>query len=132
MANNVNKTFTKCTSCARIGSQCHLQRPLQLFPASGPLDFVAMDILGPLPKNSQCIQYVLILTYQYSRLTQAISTSKTITTHIASLFFDHWIVSFGIPTFLPTDNGLQFVSEFFDSFGGYPEVRHITEPAYHP
>lgn len=39
--------------------------------------------------------------------------------HTAKYFIDHWIISYGIQTYLLSDNGQLFVSRFFlaiDSF----------------
>ncbi len=44
---------------------------LQLYPATRPLDFVALDILGPFPKAKDGHEHVLIITDRYSNLTRA-------------------------------------------------------------
>ena len=40
------------------------QKDLKLLPASGLLEFVAMDLLGPLPKTAHGNRHVLVMTYQ--------------------------------------------------------------------
>jgi Integrase zinc binding domain len=53
MAEDVYETVRKCDACARNGiSERRHTNFLQLFPAKGPLESVAMDILGPLPRTS--------------------------------------------------------------------------------
>lgn len=84
MANDIFTTVAQCESCAQNGNQYRHKRPLQLFSASGPLNFVAMDILGLPPKTTQVNRYVLVLTNRYSKLMKAILTSTTNVTHIAN------------------------------------------------
>jgi Reverse transcriptase (RNA-dependent DNA polymerase)/Integrase zinc binding domain len=52
MAEDVYEAIRQCDHCARnrITEKRHAN-PLRLFPANGPLESVAMDILGPLPRN---------------------------------------------------------------------------------
>lgn len=103
-----------------------------LFPASGPLDFAAMDILGLLLTTTQANQYVLVLANQYSKVMQAILMSNVNATHITNLFLDHRIIPFGTSTYLLADNGPQFVSNFFAFVCGYLGVNYFTTTDYHP
>lgn len=129
MASDVYKTVARCASCAWNGNLFRHKRPLQPFSASGPLNFVAMHILCPLSKTSQSKQYLLNLTDRYSKLTRTIPTSKTNATH-ASLFLNHWIIPFGIPAYLLTNNDTQFFTKFFPSVRGFPGVEDFTTMAY--
>lgn len=113
MANYVFTTVVQRASCAWNGNQYHRRRLLQQFSATDPLDFVAVYILGPLPKSSQDNQHELLMTHEYSELTGAILTPETNLTQIANLFLNHWKIPFRISIYLHTDNGLQFVCMFF-------------------
>ena len=133
MANDVYETVQRCESCAATrGTQYTKQKHLRLFPANGPLEFVAMDILGPLPKTKQGNQFVVVLTDRYSKLTRAIPTGKTTATTVATIFVDHWVIPYGIPNYVLTDNGPQFVAKFFASVCLALGVKHVTTTAYHP
>lgn len=48
MANDVHRTEEDWSSCAQNVSQVKHIRKLPLFPAVGPVEFVAIDVLGPL------------------------------------------------------------------------------------
>lgn len=132
IANDIYHMVDQCSSCARIRNQCHHKHPLQLFPPSWPLDFVAMDILGPLPKTSEDKQYVLTITDRYSKPTHAIPSSQATSTLIVNIFFDQWIISYGIRSFQLTDNDTKFVSKFFATLCSFLGVKHLTTTAYHP
>lgn len=76
------------------------KRHFQLFPASEPLQFIAMDVLGPLPQTNHGNVFVLVMKDPYPKIIGAISTSKTTARHVANKFLDHWIVLYGIPDHL--------------------------------
>lgn len=105
-------TIAQCASCAQNGIHYRRKRRLQLFPVEGSLRFFAIDILPPLPKTRQRSQYGLAITERYSKLKRAIATSNSTASHVENLFFDHRIVLFGFPTYLLTDDGPQFGSNF--------------------
>lgn len=51
--NDVYATMKDCLRCAStIGTTYKNQNRARLFPPSGLLEFVAMDVLGPLKKNT--------------------------------------------------------------------------------
>lgn len=53
------------------GTQYNHQKHLRLFPAKGMLEFIAMDILGPLPTTKTGKQFVVVITDRYKKLTRA-------------------------------------------------------------
>lgn len=75
---------------------------LNSFLDAEPIDFVAMDILGPLSKTVQGNQCAVVITDKYSKLTWAIPTSKTSSNHMTNVFLElleQWILVIGIPSY---------------------------------
>ena len=73
MANDAFAVVGNCASCAQVrGTRYKIQKFLQLFPASSPLEFIAMDILGDLTRTSRHNRFVLVITDRFSKLTVAI------------------------------------------------------------
>lgn len=62
MANDVYNTISNCKSCVRNRSYAKQRRHIYLFPATGPLEFLAVDMLGPLPETRKGKQQVVIIT----------------------------------------------------------------------
>lgn len=131
MATNVYRAVRDGFECAQNMTWDKSWRPLQLFPASGPLEFVAIDILRPSPKTLNAKQYVLVMTDFYSNLTRAIPMCKKITSRISSPFINSWIMPYGIPTIVLTDSGKQFSSKSFELLCAFLKSKNPTTMAYH-
>ena len=71
MTVDIHFTVDRCDSYARnrIKDQRNIY-PMKLFPAANPLEFVAMDILGPLPKTKHGKRFILVVTDRFSKLTK--------------------------------------------------------------
>lgn len=91
-ANDVYTTVRSYRASVRNRVGPKLKRQLQLLPASDPLEFTAIDILGSLPRLADGNQYAIISNDRYSKLTRALPASKTSSVHVANVFIDSWIV----------------------------------------
>lgn len=90
-----------------------------------------MSILEPFSETTKQDHYILFITSCYSKLTHAMPTSKTTSTHSAKLFFDHWILRNRIVECLLTDNGVQLASNLFSPICTFLRIKHLkTVPSY--
>jgi Integrase core domain len=105
---------------------------MKLFPPSAAFEFVAMDILGPLPKTAIGNRYILVIVDRFSKLTRAIPMRSILAEDVAKLFVEDWYCLYGPPLVLLTDNGTQFVSKFFKTMCKVLGVRQVFTTAYHP
>lgn len=132
MANDVYSIIDQYSSCARNQSHYRHKRLLQLCSLSRPFSFVAMDIVGPLPKTASEKQYDVIIKVSYSKPTSDIPLLRMVLTHTACIFLDKWNVRYGFPSFLLKDKGIQLVSNFFVVLCDLLAVKELTMTAYHP
>lgn len=88
-------------------------------------------MLGPLPRTVQRNRCAAVKTDRYSKIIQAVSTVERSATVVAIIFMDHWIVPFGISSYILTDNSLQIVRKFLSSIRRYLGVKFLTAAAYH-
>jgi Integrase zinc binding domain len=113
MHKEVEETVRHCTVCAK---NCVTERKrtsfLKLFPASRTLEFVAMDILSPLPKTEHGNRFLLVISDRFSKLTRTVPLLTLTALGVAKAFCDAWVFSYGPPRYLLTDNGTQFNSKF--------------------
>lgn len=113
MQSNLHTTVEDYGSCGQNGSQTKHDRKLRLFPAVGPLELVAMDILGPLLKTTLANRHVVVATDHYSIHTSGTPTEKITLTHIGSIFFGHLMFSTLLYFF--------FVAKWLTTIGHHPQ-----------
>jgi transposase InsO family protein len=133
MAADIADTVRTCTTCAknRIKERTHTSF-LKLFPASAPLEYVAIDILGPLPKTGHGNRFLLVMTDRFSKLTRTVPLRTTTALVCARAFCDHWVYSYGAPRHVLTGNGPQFTAKFFLAVCRELGVAKVFTTAYHP
>ena len=97
MTSEVYSAARNCQLCAkeRIQLRKHASK-LKLFPATAPLESVALELLGPLPKTRRGHNYLLVITDRYTKLTMADQSKilAQLSAHMHSapigrLFMDH-------------------------------------------
>jgi hypothetical protein len=68
---------------------------LKFFPASGSLEFVAMEKLGPLPKTEHWNRFLLVTSDRFSKLTRTVPLRTITALGVAKAFCDAWVLSYG-------------------------------------
>ena len=89
----------------------------RVLPPSVPWQDCTPDLVGPLPTGES----ILVVVYYYSRFLEVAILKYTTSTKIIEAIAPMFAI-FGVPFFLRTDDGPQFVSEEFESF---PQVHGI-------
>ena len=134
MSADVRKVSQNCDVCAqeRIKLRTH-SAPLKLFPAQKPLEFVAIDILGPLERAAvDGSRYILVMTDRFSKLTKAVPLKKITAHKVAQAFLEHWCFNYEFPAILLSDNGSQFTAALFKTVCTELGIRQLFTTAYHP
>jgi Integrase zinc binding domain len=92
MALDVTNTVRNCNTCAnnRVKERSRSSY-LKLFPATRPLAYVAIDILGPLPKTEHANRFLLVMTDRFSKLTKTVPLRTTTAFVCARAFCEHWV-----------------------------------------
>ena len=123
----------QCRSCAKAQGTIRKSQTLtKLFPPSGPLRDIAMDLISPLPKTKTGATAILVITDRYGKLCRAIPLKKTDSTTVAASMLNNWFYPYGLPDTLLTDNGSQFISAFFEYVCSVLGIKRIGTTAYHP
>jgi hypothetical protein len=133
MAADVLEVVRQCQSCSR--NRMSLSRhsnPLKLFPANAPLEAIAMDILGPLPKTKHGNRFLLVIADRFSKLTRTVPLRTITALTVAQMFCEHWVFVYGPPVSVLTDNGPQFASRFFQAVCAELGIKKLFTSAYHP
>jgi hypothetical protein len=112
MYKEFEETVRHCRVCAKNGVTERTSF-LKLFPASWPLEFVVMDILGPLPKHEHGNRFLLVISDRFSKLTRTVPLRTITALGVAKAFCDAWVFSYGPQRYLLTDKGTQFYAKVF-------------------
>ena len=105
---------------------------MRLFLATEPLEYVAMDILGPLPRTKHGMRFILVITDRFTKLTKTVALRTITSLAVARAFCRAWVFNYGIPKILLTDNGTQFTASFFRNVCRILGIHKVFTAEYHP
>ena len=127
MDKDVEKYVKSCHGC-QITSQFSHPEPLEPTKLpTGPWQYLAIDLLGPLPSG----HFVFVVIDYYSRyyeidITKDTSSEKMIDS-LENMFLRH-----GLPLSIRSDNGPQFTSKLFKQYLEDIDVKHIRNTPLYP
>lgn len=87
MPNGAYKKGADSQSCSGQGTRPH-QNQLCLFLSAGTLDFLATDILGPLPKTNFGNQHEVVLNARYKKLSRVKPLTTVTSTRTATVLLE--------------------------------------------
>lgn len=122
-----------CKECSR--ERIHLQNnseEVRLFPASNPLEDVAMDLLGELPRTPRGNTHLLVIVDRFTKLVRTVPLSNTSSWSLAKAFTTNWVFIFGPPKTILTDKGSNFTSKFMQEVHRSIGIKPKMTTAYHP
>jgi hypothetical protein len=133
MKNDIKKFIKSCIHCQINKVNRHpTKAPMEITStAKQPFEKIFLDIVGPLPITENGNRF--ILTFQ-DDLTK-FSYAQAITNHEAKTIAEklfQFIMIFGIPKSIVTDNSSDFKSELMKEVNSLFKIRHITTSPYHP
>jgi transposase InsO family protein len=133
MNKDIEKTVLHCTVRAK-NRVIERKRTsfLKLLPADGPLEFVAMDILGLLSKKEHGNRFLLVIYDLFSNILRTVPLRTITALVVAKTFCDAWVYSYGHPRYQLMDNGTQFNAKFFLAVFRELGIAKIFTTAYHP
>ena len=103
-----------CDSCAaRKPTLQHQRAPLKQYIVGCPLERVAIDILGPLPKTKRGNTYVIVVGDYFTKWTEAFAIPDQEAATVARVLVEEFICRFGVPRQLHSDKDSNFESQLF-------------------
>jgi len=133
MVTDIHSTITKCTT--RAQNRLALRRnttPLTLFQATEPLTELSVDIFGPIPASKKGNRFILVITDRFAKLTRCVALRRTTSMSVASAIMDAWLSAYGPPDRILSDQGPQFMSNFFIAVMKTLGIETVRTTAYHP
>jgi hypothetical protein len=96
-----------------------------------PWAHVSIDTLGPLPKDSDGSQYIIVVIDRFSRFVELFAT-KTCNAKAAASALLAVFSRYGPPLSVRSDQGPQFVSSVVEEFLRLLQIEHELTIPYHP
>lgn len=123
-----------CHTCQVSGkpNQVIPAAPLKPIPVVGePFEHVIVDCVGPLPKSKSGNQYILTVMCTATRYPEAVPL-RTLKTRAIVKALVKFFSTFGLPKYIQSDQGSNFMSKIFSQVMAQLGVQHRTSSAYHP
>ncbi len=133
MWTDVKHHVRECVKCQTLRHDN--QKPagkLQSVTTTKPNEMLGVDIMGPLPRSTQQNVYLLVFVDYYSRWVECFPMRHATAQSIATIFRKEILTRWGVPDFVLSDRGTQFVSSVFREVCEKWRVTPKLTTAYHP
>lgn len=130
MALDVANMIKTCERCVRRKSLQEHAAPLVNIQTSRPLELVCMDFLSIEPDGRT--KDILVMTDHFTKYAIAVPTPNQKATTVARCLWDHFLVHYGIPEKLHSDQGPDFESKIIRELCELAGIHKIRTTPYHP
>ena len=131
MSADVEEWIKNCNRCVRRKSPTNVRAPLVNITTTQPLELVCMDFLT-LETSKGGFQHQLIITDHFTRYAQAIPCKNTTAKTTAEAFYNGFIVHYGIPRRIHSDQGANFESRLLKELCLIWGMQKSRTTSYHP
>ncbi|PIK58619.1 Retrovirus polyprotein [Apostichopus japonicus] len=120
-----------CDRCTRAKNPPKIREPLKFIQSSRPNEILAIDFTI-LEKDARGKENVLVMTDVFSKFTRAIPTKDQTARTTARALLDNWILLFGAPVRLHSDQGRNFESNLIHELCHLYNIKKTKTTPYHP
>ncbi len=132
MKTDIKRHVKHCSDCAKFKStKPATKTPLKNIVTEKPMEIVAMDFVGPLPKSDRGNVYALVMIDHFTRWPVVYAVENTEAETVARKIIE-FIHIYGIPEQFLTDRGSQFTSALVKSLCRQLGVNKIFTCAFRP
>ncbi len=130
MREHVRRFIRECPCCQKM---IYLKISIHAHPFTvasyEPFERVEMDTIGPLPEDEEGYKYILVIIDCFTRWVNLYPIKDTTAEECAKRMIHH-VGTFGCPTQIQTDKGLQFENQLMEELFRSIGVHHLINLAY--
>ncbi|KAF7642191.1 hypothetical protein LDENG_00262800 [Lucifuga dentata] len=131
MSADVEQKIKTCERCVRRKTPPERAAPLFNIRTSRPLELVCMDFLSLEPDRSN-IKDILVLTDHFTKYAVAVPTRNQKTQTVAKCLWENFLVHYGFPEKLLSDQGPDFESRTIKELCRIAGIQKVRTTPYHP
>ena len=120
----------KCNSKKPTANQkCAGMKP---FPVGAPMERLGIDISGKWPKTDRGNQYILVIGDYFTKYIEAFPMPNMEAETVADIVVTQFILRYGCPRIILSDQGSQFMSKVFKKMCELFEVHQVRTSGFRP
>ena len=131
MTSDIEKWVSTCDRCIRRKSSTNIRTELVSIETTYPLELVCMDYLTLEPAKGG-ISNILVITDHFTKYALAIPTRDQTAKTTAEALYNNFILHYGIPTKLHSDQGANFESQIIKELCQITGTIKSRTTVYHP
>lgn len=135
MRRDIHRYVKSCAVCGAQKAPCIARAGFmgKQKNVSFPWQVISIDIVGPLPRSSKGFSFILVVTDVFTKFTLIHPMRKALASTIARFVENDVFLVYGVPQYILSDNGKQFVSSTFKDLCHEYKVQKLLYTAlYHP
>ena len=133
MRKDVFKYVQACSSCQQYKYRnLPTSPPMQLHIVTQPWHTIGIDIMGPFPPTFRQKKYLLVIVDYFTRWIEIFALRQTTATDIVNILINEVICRYGVPSYILSDNGPQFVAQLFADICKSLGIGRKLKANYHP
>lgn len=130
---DVARWCAACPQCAgRKDKPGPGRHPLTTVKAGAPFDRVALDILDTRITTPRGYKYILVISDYFTKWTDAFPLRRHTAYDVAKLLVTRFVVYFGVPRQIHSDQGTEFESHLFRSMAEMLGSEKVRTAPYRP
>ena len=104
---------------------------LQYMVGNFPNDTIGMDLIV-MPPSESLFKYILVIVDYFTKYSVAVPVRSKNGEEVAVAIFIHWLLPFGSPDRIISEQGKKFVKKLFKKGTELAGIKHQVSTPYHP